>query len=70
MVSEKEITINDCFVDVTRKEPTNKEIAYISANLPSEVTMLAERWGWNDTEVGDKTYRWISNNVNEIINLR
>ena len=69
MELDRQNTINDCYVDVLRKAPSDKEISYISDNLPQEIILLAERWGWYDTEVGDKTYRWIEENVNKIVNV-
>lgn len=69
MELDRHITINDCYVDVLGKAPTDKEISYISDNLPRDIILLAERWGWNDTEVGDKTYRWIEQHVDKLVNL-
>lgn len=61
--------IHDCFVDVVGKVPSEEKISYISDNLPREIIRLAEEWGWYDTEVGDKTYRWIEENVDKISNV-
>lgn len=61
--------IHDCFFEVMDKAPTDKKISYISENLPKEVILLAEEWGWYDTEVGDKTYIWIKENVETLSNI-
>ncbi|WJV20738.1 hypothetical protein QU593_10010 [Rossellomorea marisflavi] len=51
--------INDCFVNNFGRKPTERELWHLINNLPKEITDLAAQWGWNDTEVGDKTFRWI-----------
>ncbi|WKB79226.1 hypothetical protein QYM22_10415 [Bacillus glycinifermentans] len=35
------------------------ELKIIAKTLPAEIKFLAEQWGWNDTEVGDKVFCWI-----------
>jgi hypothetical protein len=51
--------INDCFVEVHGRKPTDKEIDEISSQLPNNITLLAAQWGWNDTEVGDMILKWL-----------
>lgn len=58
-----ENTINDCFVDVIGRRPTDDEIRTIYVLLPDEVVSLAKQWGWRDTEVRGKVFRWIESNV-------
>lgn len=53
-----EDTVNDCLVEL-RREITPEIIAKIVQKLPSDITHLAEEWGWNDTEVRDKVYIFI-----------
>lgn len=59
--------IHDCFVDVFNRAPTREEVYFIGRQLPKNIILLAEQWGWNDTEVGDFTYKWIEDNK-ELIN--
>jgi hypothetical protein len=54
-----EDTINDCFIDVIGVVPNQEQIKKIAEQLPSSIKNLAAEWGWNDTEVGDKVFRWI-----------
>jgi hypothetical protein len=54
-----EDTINDCFVDVIGVVPSQTQIKNIAEQLPSSIKNLAAEWGWNDTEVGNKVFRWI-----------
>ncbi|HBT3679561.1 TPA: hypothetical protein MYN16_004145 [Klebsiella pneumoniae] len=58
MVTMPEDVVNDCLVELGR-EITPEIIAKIVQMLPSDITHLAEEWGWNDTEVGDKVYTFI-----------
>lgn len=53
-----EDVVNDCLVELDR-EITPEIIAKIVQMLPSDITRLAEEWGWNDTEVRDKVYTFI-----------
>jgi hypothetical protein len=58
-VNNMKDTINDCFVDVYNRRPFAIEIEHIQKHMPKEIKILAEQWGWNDTEVRDKIYRFI-----------
>ncbi|WP_142914518.1 hypothetical protein [Klebsiella pneumoniae] len=58
LVTMPEEVVNDCLVELDR-EITPEIIAKIVQMLPSDITHLAEEWGWNDTEVGDKVYTFI-----------
>ncbi|KKB71982.1 MULTISPECIES: hypothetical protein [Bacillus] len=51
--------IHDCFVSVYGRVPNKMELKIIAKTLPAEIKFLAEQWGWNDTEVGDKVFCWI-----------
>ena len=53
-----EDVVNDCLVELDR-EITPEIIAKIVQMLPADITHLAEEWGWNDTEGGDKVYTFI-----------
>lgn len=57
-----EDNINDCYVDILGKQPTAEQLQDIAKGLPEDIHLLAQRWGWNDTVVGDKIYVWISDN--------
>ncbi|HDG5146746.1 TPA: hypothetical protein PCH88_003851 [Klebsiella pneumoniae] len=58
LVTMPEDVVNDCLVELDR-EITPEIIAKIVQMLPSDITHLAEEWGWNDTEVRDKVYTFI-----------
>ncbi|AYP68155.1 hypothetical protein PQE75_gp023 [Bacillus phage vB_BcoS-136] len=55
--------IHDCYYDVYGFKPTETVIALIYKQLPREIHDLGKQWGWNDTEVGDKVYRWMKDRV-------
>jgi len=52
-------TIHDCYYDVKGVAPDDKTILKINDSLPDNIKFLVAQWGWNDTEVGDKTFRYI-----------
>lgn len=54
--------IHDCYYDYYRQKPNPSSIAQIHKLLPNDIHLLANQWGWNDTEVGDKIYRWLRDN--------
>ncbi len=47
--------VNDCLVELGR-EISPEIIVAIVQSLPSDINHLAEEWGWNDFEIGDKVY--------------
>ncbi|ARC67860.1 hypothetical protein ABEV78_12315 [Bacillus licheniformis] len=51
--------IYDCFVSVYGRVPNKIELKFIAKALPAEINFLADQWGWNDTEVGEKVFYWI-----------
>jgi uncharacterized protein YneF (UPF0154 family) len=59
-------TINDCYVDLFGKRPSEDKIVQIYEQLSSDIKLLADQWGWNDTEVGDMVYKWIKENKEKI----
>ncbi|MBM7598167.1 hypothetical protein JOC34_000524 [Virgibacillus halotolerans] len=54
--------INDCFVDIVGRRPRMDERDFINEHLPRETKLEAEEWGWSDTEVGIKVFKWIKDN--------
>lgn len=61
-----ESQINDCFVDIFGRKPTEREMWHIANNLPKEIYQLSKQWGSNDTEVANLTFRWIKENKDNI----
>jgi len=59
---ERDIAINDAYVNVYDRCPTQEEINKIANNLPAYIVEEAMRWGWNDTPVGDAIFRYIQAN--------
>ncbi|AMB18799.1 hypothetical protein BH780_gp216 [Bacillus phage Eldridge] len=59
---ERDIAINDAYVNVYGRCPTQAEIDEIGDNLPSYVTLDAMKWGWSDTVVGDAIFTYIKAN--------
>jgi len=62
-----ENTINDCYVDIIGKKPSNEQINVIYNLLPQHIKDDANKWGWSDTVVGDNVCIWISDNLDKII---
>lgn len=58
--------IHDCLFDVLGNKPNLGQIYFVNDQLPRDIKFLAEQWGWNDTEVRDKTYVWIKENIDKI----
>ncbi|GIN25500.1 hypothetical protein J31TS2_20800 [Bacillus licheniformis] len=54
--------IHDTYYDYYGKIPSESIILQIHKLLPKDIHLLAEQWGWNDTEVGNKIYRWLKKN--------
>lgn len=52
--------IHDCYYDVFGLTPSDIEIVKIYNSLPIEIKLLAERWGWGDTEVRSEIFKFIS----------
>ena len=59
--------ISDCVFEVLGKVVVMSEVHYIIEHLPREVKLMAEQWGWNDTEVANMTFRWIRDNKESIV---
>lgn len=57
-------TINDCYVNVYNKKPTESEIENIFNHLPKKIINLADEWGGFDTEVREMIYEWILSKKN------
>lgn len=55
-------TINDCYVDIFDRKPTQDEIDDIFDSLPTEIVNIAISWGSNDTEFREKVYKWLKEN--------
>ncbi|WP_339181891.1 hypothetical protein NST56_10615 [Bacillus sp. FSL R5-0560] len=51
--------IHDCYYDFYGKKPDPTSVVQIHKHLPRDIHLLAEEWGWNDTEVGEKIYKWL-----------
>ncbi|MGM7720572.1 hypothetical protein [Metabacillus sp. Hm71] len=58
--------IHDRLFDVLGEKPAMRDIYFVNEQLPREVKLLAEQWGWHDTEVREKTYGWIKENIDNI----
>lgn len=51
--------VHDAYYDITGKVPSDVTVNRIIAELPERIVSLGEFWGWYDTEVREKIYRWI-----------
>lgn len=57
---EKRASITECYLEAYGKEPTKSQLVAIASKVPEELEMLADSWGWDDTEVVNKLYKWIT----------
>ncbi|MFT4448707.1 hypothetical protein ACMXZI_15520 [Bacillus subtilis] len=51
--------IFDCYYDYYGKKLAPSSVVKIHKHLPKDIHLLAEEWGWNDTEVREKIYKWL-----------
>lgn len=49
----------ECFYDIYEVIPEDYILEGIMKQLPTEISLLAIQWGWDDTEVRDKVYRFV-----------
>ena len=57
--------IHDCYYDIHDAVPNKSKIEEIADKLPKRIKLLADVWGWDDTEVRDSVYEWIGGNAHE-----
>jgi hypothetical protein len=55
--------IATCYYDVMDKKPTLEEVTEIAPQIKEELEYEAQQWGWDDTEIGDRIWNWINENV-------
>src|SRR6185312_357140 len=55
--------IHDSYYDNYGRVPTESIVVQIHKQLPKDIHSLGKQWGWNDTEVGDKIHRWMSERI-------
>ncbi|RFU68399.1 hypothetical protein [Bacillus sp. V59.32b] len=59
--------IQDCFIDTLGMPPSDEQIETVIKNMPEELVNLAEQSGENDSEVRDKVYVWLNENINDFL---
>lgn len=64
--SEMKQEIVESYYEIQGSNPTTETILKIAKQIPKDIHGLAKQWGWNDTEVRDKVYRFIMDNYNKI----
>ena len=55
--------IHDCYYDCMDEKPTDEQVKEISVEIKKELEYEAEQWGWDDTEVADRIWNWINENI-------
>ncbi|MDR6779403.1 MULTISPECIES: hypothetical protein [Paenibacillus] len=61
-IQEMRDQILSSFNDIYDKEPTEEQVAFIFNLIPQRIKLLADEWGWNETEVRDYIYVLIRDN--------
>ncbi|QNR65481.1 hypothetical protein IAQ67_16470 [Paenibacillus peoriae] len=61
-IQEMRDQILSSFNDIYDKEPTEDQVAFIFNLIPQRIKLLAEEWGWDETEVRDYIYVLIRDN--------
>ena len=51
--------IIECYHEIYDESPSLEIKNKIAEKIPMDIRLLAFQWGWDDTEVGDKVYRFI-----------
>jgi HEPN domain-containing protein len=64
---EMKTQIEKSYYEINGSKPNLETIIDIAKKLPKNIHRLAKVWGWSNTEVKDKTYNWIKENVNSIV---
>lgn len=55
--------IHDCYYDCIGEPPTDEQVKEIAPKIEEELKHEAEQWGWDDTEVNDRIWNWINENI-------
>lgn len=55
--------IYNCYYDCMDKKPTQEQIEKIADEIKKELEYDAQQWGWDDTEIGDRIWNWINDNI-------
>lgn len=58
-IKEMKDKISECYYDIHEVFPNSYILENIAKKLPTEIFVLANMWDWDDTEVGDKVFRFI-----------
>ncbi|MGV6935958.1 hypothetical protein ACWA2B_10630 [Paenibacillus sp. CMM36] len=61
-IQEMRDQILSSFNDIYDRKPTEGQIAVIINLIPQRIKLLAEEWGWDETEVRDYIYVLIRDN--------
>lgn len=59
--------IQDCFIDALGVPPSDEQIETVIKNMPEDLVKLAEQSGENDSEVRNKVYVWLNENINDFL---
>lgn len=51
--------LHDAVFDACGKSLNYEELVQFWRNLPRDIQDLAEEWGFNDTEFGNKVFQWV-----------
>lgn len=57
------ISIHDTYIDYTGISLNEKQIREVTERLPKEIVLKAEMWGGDDTEVQDKIFLWVRDDL-------
>ena len=57
--------INMCYDDVMGESPNDDKVQEIAVGIKKEIGDVADMFGWDDTEVGDRIWNWINDNIKE-----
>jgi aldehyde:ferredoxin oxidoreductase len=58
--------IHDRLHDAVGGKANIRDIYFVSEQLPRDIKLLAEQFGWDDTEVSEKVYTWITENIENL----
>lgn len=52
-------TINDCHVDIAGNQPSEERILELKQQIPQDILLIGEQWGWYDTEFRESVFKWM-----------
>ncbi|MFK7678767.1 hypothetical protein ACI3ER_12055 [Bacillus sp. Wb] len=63
---DRNAQIHDCYYEIYNISLSDVDLDSLANKLPNEITEEAKEWGWYDTVVGDKIFKYLKDEYNNI----